>query len=87
MFKQALGRRAGKLPRLVERGAPPRGRIPYIAGLLKQRCATDLASAEAETGEHVNTGANMALRLAYMEAEQKRQARVLDAIADKLGVD
>ena len=23
MFKQALGRRAGKLPRLVERGAPP----------------------------------------------------------------
>ena len=71
----------------VDTGATPLGRIPYIEGMLKQLCATDMASAEAETGEHVNTGANMALRLAYMEAAQKRQARVLDAIAEKLGVD
>lgn len=46
---------------------------------------TDAAGAEAEMGEHVDTGATMPERLAYMEARQMKMERMLAAIAEKLG--
>lgn len=46
--------------------------------LVSELASTDVSIAEAETGEHVNTGANMPLRLAYMEAMLKKIMRKLD---------
>lgn len=61
-------------------------RICWIDKRVRELIDTDMAGVEQETGQHVNTGANMNTRLAYMEAEQKRQAKVIDAIAKKLEV-
>lgn len=61
-------------------------RICWIDKRVRELIDTDMAGVEQETGQHVNTGANMNKRIAYMEAEQKRQAKVIDAIAKKLEV-
>lgn len=55
-----------------------------IHALVSVLASTDASIAEAETGEHVNTGANMPLRLAYMEAYLKQINRKLDKVFEEL---
>lgn len=63
-------------------GTAPGGNMYNCAvdthALVAQLASTDASIAEAETGEHVNTGANMPLRLAYMEAMLKKIMRKLE---------
>lgn len=58
------------------------GRLQDMQPTINKMCEiltdTDVSAAENETGEHVNTGANMPLRLAYMEAMLKKIMRKLD---------
>ncbi len=60
--------------------------VKWTARHAQKLASTDASGAEAETGEHVDTGADMNVRLSYMEARQMKMERALAAIAEKLGV-
>lgn len=69
-------------------GSAPNGNMYNCAldthALVSALAATDASIAELETGKHVNTGANMPLRLAYMEARQMKMHDELVSVKEDI---